>query len=65
LLCKEQGQKAAAEDDSPEEEGRGKNGGIVGCEYEMIEEKCQGKVKDEPRPTDKVVKIIDTRKKRK
>jgi hypothetical protein len=60
LLRKEQSQKAAAEEDSPEEEGCRKDGGIVGCEHEMVEEKCQSEVEDEPRPTDKVVKIIDT-----
>jgi hypothetical protein len=64
LLRKEQSQEAAAQEDSPEEEGCGKNGRIVSCEHEMVEEKCQSEIEYEPRPTDKVVKIIDTTRRR-
>jgi hypothetical protein len=26
----------------------------------MVEEQCQGEIQDEPRPTDKVIQIINT-----
>jgi len=55
LLGEKQGEDTATEDDGPKEQGRRKNGRIVCREHEVVEEKSEGEVQYEPRPTDEVV----------